>query len=497
MAGTYEYLLSHVPIRLAPEAPDLYEPLTLSWLRRTTGTTMPPGPAATFYRAEWLLGFRGLEYSTNIEWASHMPWLVSEMEPWQVTHRSRDVAMSAPQLQPAELDHRLEVVKASVNEYKRRGITAHQSHQLYELVLHTTRKYLQLNMDWISSYIKEHKSSSMGEGMLWNGAYSMTASQWTDILSLQKENIDAMLRHSGWQCTNQLFTGIRARPNSLTSFTDHTSGEITRSRIIGFEPSRSTWTVFIPQKAAWYEEILREAEQILHVQGEIHYPYVEGGKIYLTFLDQFNKGRPYKPHDGKAWEASIGMILGSDFNPFLFKTKGIMQLPSGITVTSLLDTLASVVTIRQHKGVFLILGDDVNYFGHETIATPYEEYQPMDAKTEYFLGIVRQPDPKRPRITGVKVTMDNAKKRVRLPVTDEPQQQEYDYARGLQQRVAHAGLYRGWFGETSLIEALSKTKPSEFVSPGEKFEQMIEDVTTGKVALSWAETEGVLHYFTD
>jgi len=493
----YEYLLGHSRLPLVPDAPDSYGTLVSDWITRNRGTIMPPGPSVESYHLEWISDMVGLEYTVDVKWAKHMDWLSRAVEPWQISNRSRDVAIADPHLQPVELDHRIAVVLESLPSYGKVKASPSQSRRLYEAVLHNTLKFMHYSPEWKNEYIKDHIGSSMGEGIQWVRAREVQDNEWLDLLSIHRDNINNMIEHPGYGNALRFFTGIRSRPNSLPGFRNTYHGTIERSRIIGFHPALSQWTVFIQQKAAWYKAILEETEEIMGVQGEYIYPYTVGGQVYLKFAALLEDKLPFQAYDGKAWEASIPQILGSDFNPFLFKTGPISQLPSGITVTSLLDTMASIVTTSRHKGKFVILGDDVNYFGYDDLSTPFEAYQPEDTKHRYFLGMVYDPVVNMPRITGFKVTQDNASKRIPFPTSQVEQEDDFTLeSRDARDRVVHAGLYLGHVGEGTLLTAVSKIDPNVFASPQENIQRVTGDYRAkGFKAYTWAERLGVDNLF--
>jgi len=402
--------------------------------------------------------------------------------------------VSAAALQYAELDHRLEVVAQSQKAYEKVRLTEREALEIYFTILDITLEMMEYNWDHIQGYIKEHSGSSMGQGIPWSEAALITPAQWQELLSIHKDNIRRMRAHPGWSNGIYFYPGIRARADELTTFTTHTSGTLNRSRIILFHPALSQWTLFIVDKQRWYSRIMEKVLQILGFAGEAHFPMVEGGKAYITAQQLFASGKPFKPFDGKSWEASIGSILGPVFNPFLVQTKGIYQLPSGITVTSLLDTIAMAVVVRHIPGIYIILGDDCNYWGKADLTLPFLELQPQDRISRFFLGM-SYIDVDRPRISGFKVTKDRADQRQRLSVNEEWQMDSWVGHHSNRERAAQAGLYLGWLFDGTLMDAMSRVK--DLRSPGEQIDRLVDEAITNPNLdpFAWAEREGVMYLF--
>jgi len=456
---------------------------------------MPPGPSVTNYGLKWYMDRGDLYYENNIRWARHMYWLAKVVDPEQITHRSRDVAISASQLQVAELDHRIEVVETASHSYSKYAATPAEALASYNSILHNCLKEMEYVPEVVTTYIREHDTSSMGQGISWATAIHVPASVWREILSIIKENINSMLEHPGWSNGLDFFTGIRARSNPLPGFVHKTEAKLTRSRIILFRPELSIWTIFIPNKQRWYGRIMDEQKDIFHVQGDVTYPMVDGYKSYLLARDYFKEGN-FNPYDGKSWEASIGQILGKTYNPFLVRTKKIYQLPSGITPTSLIDSIAMTKVIAKRKGKFIILGDDCNYWGTEDLSTPFLEPQPADRKSNFFLGLTYK-DPDLPKISGFKVTVDRSDKRIRIPVSLDEKEDEFPGDHDLREIVTHAGLYLGYVKDGTLLDAIAR-KPGEVKGPGEALERLVVDsIRTSGDPFAWAERMRKKDLFTN
>jgi hypothetical protein len=451
------------------------------------------------YAMEWEQREDGLHYKLRVKWEPWVRnWLIKSIPKNQVTHRSRLLAVASNPLKANELDYRIKQTTEYLPALRKIALSDRESKTLLDIIIDKTRKYMHMNPEWIRTYINEHRNSSLGQGYNWRMAYGITREEWSTMMGQLLETLDKIERHDGYYSRIQWNTGVRARSESLDKVADEYNPPVmTRSRIILFHPAMSLWTVFISQKAAWYTEVLEEAMKELHVAGEYHFPYVMGGQIYILAQQLFNDyPNTYSANDGKSWDSSQGIILGKSFRPFMVQFKTTPMLPSGMTFTSMLGTLASIVATRYYKGTWLVLGDDMNGWNVPSFNVPYIEHQPEDTKYKWILGVRYDINNERPRISGIKMSMDRA--RAMKPLSVEPylpNKRVMYRKRDPRSRVAWAGLFHGWFGDKSLIDSLADTPPGEYISAGEMIENMVEE-DVGKVdPYAWAETMGVKEVF--
>jgi len=258
--------------------------------------------------------------------------------------------------------------------------------------------------------------------------------------------------------------------------------------------------MFIPNKAAWYASVLQEAKKVFNVQGTWYWPYVEGGGIYLIAQKLFAE-LPFRANDGKAWEASVGLILGKAFNCYMYYADGLPILPSGITFTSMYGTLAMMIANRNTdpNGNYINLGDDLNYYGKlSDISSPIVEFQPEDTSDLYMLGVSYKKSLAAPRVIGLKATADRSTLAKSLPLKKLGREEPIPLDRKLDERivVAWAGLPLGRFGKRTLIESLKGIPPGEYISPGELLEQHTEEKAIEDIdPFAWAEEFGVKKLF--
>jgi hypothetical protein len=497
----FEFIINKLDIQLNSSPYDYLPTFTLESLSREKGTTQPPGPGVDYYTLSWSQEERKVTYELDVKWEPWVrTWMLKKLPKNQITHRSRLLAIAGNPLKVNEIKYRIEQTNKMYDKLTKAALTERESYELFHIVATTTLKYMKFNPTWILHYIRDHESSSIGEGNKWRNTFSITLNQWREVFEKLKRTMELFLRKLKWYSKIDWYLGIRARSDELTAVQDH-YGPLTmeRSRIIMFHPSMSLWTLFIPQKAAWYTEVLTKAMDLLKVNGQYHFPYVIGGKIY-KLAQQMMSDHTYTATDGKSWESSVGILLGPYFRIFMVYFGDTPMLPSGETFTSMFGTLASIIATRHLNGTWLVLGDDVNGFdvNREQIRKiPFLEIQDGDTNAKWILGVRFDIDIEAPRISGIKMSMDRAKAMVPLDlmVYVKHGPRLIKRKRDLRTRVAWAGLFMGMFGDRTLLHALDKIEPGEFISPGEYLENLIERQSTNIDPFAWAETQGIKDIF--
>jgi hypothetical protein len=261
-----------------------------------------------------------------------------------------------------------------------------------------------------------------------------------------------------------------------------------------FHPFLSLWNIFLPDKKSWYSAILKDVEDMFQVRSKNFYPYMEGGGIYSKASELFEEGYTMHAFDGKAWETSVGILLGKAFHPLMVYLRGIYGLPSGIAVTSLLGTIANVIVNKNVDALAIMLGDDMNFFSKGKLSgvprVPWIEEQPIDTKTRTILGASFW-KPEAPRLTGFKVMSDRADKMIPIRLLREWDTRSSEPKRDPRERAAWFGMYLGFYGDGTLISRLRKQKieQQDFFAPNQTIQQLVDD--PGVDPFAWAETLGV------
>jgi hypothetical protein len=409
-----------------------------------------------------------------------------------LTHRSGDVAIAVSRKRIDEINRRILKLKQHYQEYVKMALTDRESLDLMTIVVQTTLKHMSVDMEHIREYIHDHMESSTGSGVKWAEMLSVTQSEWHQIIEQVRDLLERILANPGQWAHVPWNYGMRARRNSLNGFPDHHTGQIDRTRIIVFYVAFSIITAFISDKVGWYSEILEECLDYLGVEGEYVLPLIVGGKVYTLASEYFNDGLDFVAYDGKSWESGVPIILGYAFRSFFIHVQGLDMLPSGISFTSLFGTLAMIIASRYIKGIKAILGDDLNVWSPGKMPNLWSiEYQEMDTKLGFILGVIYSIDPLMPRLTGFeKISMDRAGKME--PLNLDGEWKVVSLARHESTRALWLGCFLGWFGPRTLVQAISSVPPGKYLNPQEYFERMINEAQVPMSdALEWARSIGV------
>lgn len=463
-----------------------------AWADRMTGTVMPPSPGVKQYRLQYEFEGDILSYSLEVDWRPITLWLVRKIPQWQVYHRSRSAVVSASPLRVQENRKRINNTLSWLDSLKKYALSDRLSSEFYRILIEKTKKYLKYDRDYIVKYIRDHKTSSFGGNYRWGQTISMSPSEWQSFYEQVSHIMELLLLNEGRYLNIVWKTGLRARSPEITRFGNKFEGEMDRSRIITFHPYMSSWNIFLTDKKRWYHEVLMEIEKILDVKPHIHYPYVEGGQIYLTASELFDSGKTFYARDGKSWDASVGVLLGKSFNPLMTYMRGLTILPSGTATTSILGTMANVAVSRNMSGDLIILGDDNNQWTDRDPGNPrvpWVELQPEDSRTKFVLGLTYAN--KDPSITGIKVMSDRADKNISIKLLDTNPVIK-DGKHSIVETATWAGMFLGRFGKGKLLDRLRKQRleQEDYVSPGQVIEDVIKKPANEDL-LSWTEEFGV------
>jgi hypothetical protein len=486
---------------------------------------MPPALPVQWY--EPLLSYENpkvkIDFELNVKYDPAYEFEVRyKLHDWQIADRSRLLAAAFNALRMNEIDYRLDQISDHLAEYKKFAATEKQSLDLFEIVMSCTVKALKGDIDLtkIREYIKDHKDSSMGRptrhgrGLKWAFARSVSASEWRNIKSILDEIISAIHKNPGLYNDIVFWFGGRARSPGVGSFKDHYTGSIERTRLVMFKLVLSIWNMFIKDKVAWYKDIFDQVKTYLKIDHlDIKIPFIDGGDVYGAACDWFSEKKEFRAFDGKSWESGVPILLGPAFNAFMVAWKHpttketFLMLPSGIAMTSVLNTIANMVFLsRATSGCYIILGDDLNTFDARGLPKAwFMEFQKTDTTNKYILGLSFRIDPYLPVIIGLKITMDRGSEAIPVPVQSGavvPTKKEYSKLlkgrhviykkRAPEERALYYGMLFGFFGKQILMDSMKGLKPEEYMSPGEMFERQLDKwKSLGTDVFAWAEEQGL------
>lgn len=494
MSEIGQYILGQINPTYTTEPIDYTTAYENDWANRKSGTVMPPSPGVDEYTIWYSLEQDILYYKLTVKWRPATLWLAKQLPEWQIVNRSRTAVISASPLRVYENRKRLNSAIGWSDKLKQQSMTERESHEIFQIKMDTTLKYLEFDEEYIAHYIREHSTSSIGEGYRWGQMTSLSTEEWSTFFESTKRNIELLSQNEGRYYDKIWRTGVRARSPGMEHFGNTFKGEIDRSRVITFDVIRSSPNVFIKNKKSWYGEILSKTEDVLDVKPKVYYPYVEGGRIYTIASDLFKDGYTFYARDGKSWDASAGIILGPSFRPELIYMRGISIIGTGAFDTSLDVTIANLANSRNMIGEIIMLGDDNNQFVNGSTGfkdVPWVEEQAADTKYKYILG-VSFADADKPTLMGLKAMSDRADKS--KPVNYRvPEDQFTEPGKHSPQEIdTWIGMYLGLFGDDTLINKLKKEplEDMDYLAPSKIMEDIVKK-STGSHSLAIAEREGI------
>lgn len=351
------------------------------------------------------------------------------------------------------------------------------SQTTFNTVLSSLKRHFRFDPKHIAKYINEHKSSAvspgvkwadlpdpLGEGAgFWKEVYDHIVHIWTVVIPEKSEQY----------ISRPYNVGIRAR-NEATVERDVFEYDLEddRSRIILYTSAMSMVLCFVPDKTSLYRDIKDRISKILDLPPFL-FPPTDGGVVYKKWSDMDNvvanlgddwnekHGDEQLSWDGKNWEQWVGQILGDAWNPAMVVLDGLTALPSGSWLTTIAGSIAMwhLATQARKEGISELPG--------------IWERQPEDEKVKFLLGLQYAIDPDNPRLQGLKLSIDDARKMRKL----EPMKAltlESNYKE--QQSVSWYNAYHGLtINGESLLSAFEQVEPEDYVSPGTLVKRLVLD----------------------
>jgi hypothetical protein len=489
------------------DAVDLYDYYLHLFQERIGCTTMPPSPGVAAYVVKGVIDTDEgrLSGQFKLRWEEGYLNLIKNHimkdQPEQLYHRSRIAAIGSSFLRANELARRVASAAKYREEIQKLAFDDDMSGRVLDLVLGRTLKSHAIDSNWIARYINEHSTSSTGEGLKWDKLRVLNVNDWADIGSHVYDLISNLMGSNRSKYLHTpLYTGSRARSPELTSISDTYNLDIDRTRIIMFHPGLSIWTVFQPDKVKWYRDIMQGVMKLLDINpSKIHLPIIEGGRVYITMNELLKKGKHYWAYDGKSWESAVGTIMGPAWRSIMTNINSEM-LGSGITLTTACGTISSLKAYKKYFDGYeaIILGDDMNIFTDDA-AKPFPgtgvvEYQPLDTQLKFMLGTSYFRDMNQPRLQGIKLTVDRGDKVLPLAIDEEQSEWLGPYVahHDIKTKMLWYGMHYGWFGNKTLIDAISSIKAEDFKSPGDMIRNMVYTTEFDfEQSIEWAESVGV------
>jgi len=280
-----------------------------------------------------------------------------------------------------------------------------------------TLEGLKVDPQYISHYISEHKDSSILPGVKWSQLPTPDEDLgfWRKCLDLIKGNLEQYAFSEGYRYNGIFNPGARQREDQEVIAGDWSYDlEVTRTRLVLFNPQLSMVGAFLPDKQTWYSKVINATTQELGLSDHLLFPPRDGGDVYsgaaealadkedttIVLGDDLNffKGGKQYALDGSNWESSVGTILGEPFYGTKTYFGGNYHVPSGVFDTTLDDTIATLWVRSQLSDAELMAGGIPNVM----------ETAQADQDLNFMLGLRYVDDPNLPRLQGLKLAVDRA-----------------------------------------------------------------------------------------
>ena len=502
--SAYRYIQAHISTPLVEDPGDAIDAYFDNWRSKRRGTLMPPSPGAEkqMLDIQYDSTNRLLMYTSNVKWRPITLWLARRMPRFQLKHRSRGAILAMSPLQITEQEKKIYQVQKWYDKLRDVTLSPSKSETIFRLFIGRVIECMTFDASYIRKYIKDHESRSLGQGWKWRDLKYLSDSELKVIFDLSVGMLEQIQSHPGMMANVIWNTGMRARPDPIKGddITVGQHGVITRSRIVQFMVSMSIHNMGLTDKPAMLKKYISELESIVQPRGNYTYPMLEGGQVYLTASDMFSTAKSFHAYDGKNWESCVAIILGKAFRPFMFRIGGLDMLPSGSFATTFLGTTASVINSRNLGGDFIVHGDDLNAFNLDRDPNqPWLELSHEDSAAKMILGVGYHPDIHQPRTYGLKAQSDRADKAIPFQLDSNNTAYSVVHGKATPQEVSlWIGLYLGYYGDGTLLEALRKEtiQHRDYFAPSELLDQMIRGKDSDK-SFTWAESENVKKIITE
>jgi len=280
-----------------------------------------------------------------------------------------------------------------------------------------TLSALKLDKAYLKHYISEHKDSSVLPGLKWSMLPDPDEDLgfWRKCLDLIRHNLETYALTGDYKYDKSFNLGARSRADQSVHPDQWSYDlEVTRTRVVLFNPQLSMVGAFMPDKPKWYSQIINACVQEFGLNDHLLFPPRDGGEVYLAAAEALNdkenativlgddlnfyKGGVQYALDGSNWESSVGTILGPPFYGTKTYFGGFYHVPSGVFDTTLDDTIATLWVRSQLSDEDLMKG------GVPRIMETATE----DQELNFMLGLRYVDDPLLPRLQGLKLMVDKA-----------------------------------------------------------------------------------------
>jgi hypothetical protein len=388
----------------------------------------------------------------------------------QISHRSRPYGVASFRLEVNELNRRITKAKENLPVLRTLALDGSASAEIASIKRDALLKRIKWDDKCWEKYVREHKDSSIVPGVKWASLMddesivdSSFKAAWTEMHKSAFQ--DHILTDQMWDSPFDL--GLRARTGEQVQpgETDYVIDE-NRTRIVNFHMPASTLYSVVPDKTGMMDEIFTNVMDVFDINTQVMFPPVHGGEVYgaaaeaLTHgekmlivlgddLNVYQKGEQFA-YDGVNWETQVGTLMGDHNRGTKTFFGGMWHLPSGVWDTTIDGSIATLSVFSQMEDEILA-GTDIS---------GVMERELMDEEVNFMLGLRYADDPMRPRLQGIKLTVDRKEQSFDLP-RGKTRQLGNKYSEDEAQRWELA-----YYGTTleggSLLHFLEDIRPEDF-----------------------------------
>lgn len=397
-------------------------------------------------------------------------WKKNEPEVWQ-NYVNWDVRFAIASQSARENDRKLKILKwVDYEKELHRLLGTNWSTKAYQTShdwVTNARKHLAYD-DWTKRYVKEHETSHPTRGYSWGQILQYGyMERLYDFTREWVEWWDDNFEKKGDWCMSQtaLNIGLRGRSPEV-HLTGYQQFELDRARSITFMPGPSSVNAFYNHEASvkFMRKVFDEYESILGCR--IISPKTEGGKAYTILRDYYMDGKALINYDVSGMELITPSLIQGRTHSFDAGVGAAIsylgpapELASGVSPTSDWDIFAHLELIKllmiKAPLLICILGDDNTSVGGLYKNSILYEKQIKDQAIHRTLGLTTT---KYMHPVGLNITIDNAKKSIRL-IEGHWVKQHLN----LDERKMVAELFTGFVNEKPLHELIGKISSQPFV----------------------------------
>lgn len=342
----------------------------------------------------------------------------------QISHRSRPYGVMSFRLEVNELNRRIQRAKDNAVQLQNLTLPSSESEAILNIKRNAVLKRIKWDDKTWNKYVKEHKDSSIVPGVKWaalddNPLIDAEFKRgWVEMhkSAFEEHILTDQLWNTPFDLGGRQRTGEVVEPYESNYIIDEN-----RTRIVNFHMPASTLYSVIPDKTGMMDEIFTNVMDLFDINQQVMFPPVHGGEVYGAAaealyhgedmlivlgddLNVYKNGKQFA-FDGVNWETQVGTMMGDANRGTKSFFGGMWHLPSGVWDTTIDGSIATLKTWSSNEDS---LSKGTNIDG-------IMERELMDEEVNFMLGLRYADDPWRPRLQGVKLSVDKKTSQHTLP----------------------------------------------------------------------------------